>query len=224
MPATHRKHSRKKSHTTIVPNNFSLIDSFTWHLATVPQLYLLSAESLHLHLTARNLVSTGNKSVMAQRLYDSIHLTQPDHSSGSSANPESSPMQSNQPTVTNNTTSGTTNATASDQQVSLGIQLQQLQPQHLANLLLQAALRLSATLPSSSKMAAHPKWQLIQYGSPTDINTSTSSSSQCTYNNGITTGYGVTQCSGKVISVRRPTFQSFCLCFSNSAIRTSHQS
>ena len=76
---------------------------------------------------------------MVQRLYDSIHSTQPDHSSGSSANPESSPTQSNQPTVTNNVTSDATHTTASDQQVSLGTQLQQLQPQHLANLLLQAA-------------------------------------------------------------------------------------
>ena len=66
MPATHRKHSRKNPTPSIVPNNFSLTDASTWHLATVPQLRLLSAESLRLHLTARNLVSTGNKSVMAQ--------------------------------------------------------------------------------------------------------------------------------------------------------------
>ena len=96
---------------------------------------------------------------MAQRLYDSIHSTPPDHCSGSSANPESSPIQSNQPTVTNNVMSDTT---PSDQQVSLGIQLQQLQPQHLANLLLQAASQVSATLPNSSHMAAQPSSTQIQ--------------------------------------------------------------
>ena len=146
---------------------------------------------LHLHLTARNLVPTGNKSVMAQRLYDSIHSTPPDHSSGSSTNPESSPTQSNQPTITNNVMSDTTHTTTSDQQVSLGIQLQQLQPQHLANLLFQAASQLSATSPSSSHTAAQPT-----------STQSTSSSSQCTYNNGITTGYGITQCCSTVTSVR----------------------
>ena len=87
MPAIRRKHSRKNPIPSIVPNNFSLTDASTWHLATVLQLGLLSVESLRLHLTARNLVSTGNKSVMAQRLYDSIHSTPTDHSSGLSANP-----------------------------------------------------------------------------------------------------------------------------------------
>ena len=59
-------------------------------------------------------------------------------------------------------TSDTTHTTASDQQVSLGTQLQQLQPQHLANLLLQAASRLSATLPSSSNTAAQPASTQVQ--------------------------------------------------------------
>ena len=162
MPATRRKRSRKNPTSSIVPNNFSLTDVSTWHLATVSQLCSLSAESLRLHLTARNLVSTGNKSVMAQQLYDSIHSTPPDHSSGSSANPESSATQSNQPTVTNNAMSGTTHTTASDQQVSLGIQLQQLQSQHLANLLLQAASQLSATVPSSSNTVSRPASTQVQ--------------------------------------------------------------
>ena len=58
--------------------------------------------------------------------------------------------------------SDTTHTTASDQQLSLGIQLQQLQHQHLANLLLQAASRLSTTLPSSSNTAAQPASTQVQ--------------------------------------------------------------
>ena len=120
MPATRRKYSRKNPTPSIVPNNFNLTDASTWYLATMPQLRLLSAESLRLYLTARNLVSTGNISITAQRLYDSIHSIPPDHSSSLSANLESSPMQSNQPTVINNATSDTIHTIASDQQVSLG--------------------------------------------------------------------------------------------------------
>ena len=48
------------------PHKFSLTDAYTWHHANVPQLCSLPAEILRLHLTARNLVSAGNKSVMAQ--------------------------------------------------------------------------------------------------------------------------------------------------------------
>ena len=72
--------------------------------------------------------------------------------------PESFTTQFNQPTVTNNAMSGTmisstTNITASDQQLLLGIQLQQLQTQHLANLLLKAALQLYTTLPTPNTAA-----------------------------------------------------------------------
>ena len=78
MAATCRKCSRTNQTTATVPHYFSLTDASTWHLATVPQLCLL-----------------GNKSVMTQRLHDSIHPAPSDHSSGSSTSSTTPAMQSN---------------------------------------------------------------------------------------------------------------------------------
>ena len=49
------------------------------HCCTIDQLTRLPAEVLRLHLSLRHLVTSGNKSIMAQRLYNALHNT--DHSS-----------------------------------------------------------------------------------------------------------------------------------------------
>ena len=166
MPATRRHPS---STNPRVSGRFSAADTTTWYLATVPQLCALTAESLRLHLSTRNLAMTGNKTVMAQRLYANIHST------GSSAAATISPP----PTMTTTTTTqstplplagsdsphlntttamvATTTTTANNGQVTTtsasnaGLVVphssnSQLQPHHLANLLCQAALQLSGNL------------------------------------------------------------------------------
>ena len=72
----------------------------------MPQLCSLPAEA---YLTARKSYVARNKSVMAQQLHDSIHSALSDRSncsSTSSMSPENSATQSNQQTVTDNTTFG----------------------------------------------------------------------------------------------------------------------
>ena len=97
MPATRRHPSNTNPR---VSGRFLAADTTTWHLATVPHLRALTAENLRLHLSARNLVTTGNKTVMAQRLYADIHST------GSSVADIVSP-----PTTTTTTTATTTQST-----------------------------------------------------------------------------------------------------------------
>ena len=58
-------------------------------VASIAQLTKLPAEILRLHLSSRHLVSTGTKSAMARRLYNSIHL-----SAASSSTPATSTTQS----------------------------------------------------------------------------------------------------------------------------------
>ena len=157
MPATHRHPS---STNTRVSGRFLAADTTTWHLATVPQLHALTAESLHLHLSTRNLVTTGNKTVLAQQLYENIHSTDsPAAVIVSSPTTQSMPLLlagSDSPYL-NTTNAAATTTTANSGQVtttsasnaSLVVPLStsgQLQPQHLANLLCQAALQLSGNL------------------------------------------------------------------------------
>ena len=59
--------------TTILLKRVIASDSSTWHLATVQQLCLLSAETLRLYLSEKSLETTGNKLIMAQRLNDHIY-------------------------------------------------------------------------------------------------------------------------------------------------------
>ena len=54
MPATRRHPS---STNPRVLGRFSAADTTTWHFATLPQLRALTAESLRLHLSARNLTT-----------------------------------------------------------------------------------------------------------------------------------------------------------------------
>ena len=162
MPATRRHPS---STNPRVSGRFLAADTTTWHLATVPQLCALTAENLRLHLSARNLATTGNKTVMAQRLYADIHST-----SSSVADIVSLPTTTTTTTTTTtqstplplagsdsphlNTTTAmapTTTTTANNAQVTTtsasnaGLVVphssnSQLQPHHLTNLLCQAAL------------------------------------------------------------------------------------
>ena len=70
MPST-RKRARNQ-----ITSRFSPTDASTWLQASVAQLRLLPAETLRLQLTAKNLVSTGNKSILAQRLYNALRHTE----------------------------------------------------------------------------------------------------------------------------------------------------
>ena len=157
MPATHRHPS---STNPRVSGRFLVADTTTWHLATVPQLRALIAESLHLHLSARNLVTTGNKTVLAQRLYTNIHSTDsPAAVIVSSPTTQCMPLPlagSDSPHL-NITNAMATTTTANSGQVIItsasnaGLVVPhstsgQLQPQHLANLLHQAVLQLSRNL------------------------------------------------------------------------------
>ena len=57
-------------------SSFSPTDTSMWHQASVAQLRLLSAKTLPLQLTAKNLVLTRNKSILAQQLYNALRRTE----------------------------------------------------------------------------------------------------------------------------------------------------
>ena len=67
--------TRKPRSRTSSSDQSSLSSTLTVDIATasVQQLSTLSAEVLRLHLAAQDLRSSGSKSVMASRLYDSFH-------------------------------------------------------------------------------------------------------------------------------------------------------
>ena len=166
MPATCRHHSIASRRA---PGRFLAADTTTWHLATVSQLRTLPAANLRLHLSARNLVTTGNKTV----LYASIHSDSavavtsfPPISSAVSQGTRSPSASSDSPRPTPITPAATTTTANNDPVTSTtasnnGLQVMtatasnagqimpsaagQLQPQHLVNLLCQAALQLSGT-------------------------------------------------------------------------------
>ena len=154
MPATRRHPS---STNPRVSGRFLAADTTTWHLATVPQ---LRAQNLRLHLSARNLATTGNKTVMAQRLYADIHSTgssvaaivspPPTITTTTTTTTQSTPLPlagSDSPHLNTTTAMApTTTTTANNAQVVPHSSNSQLQPHHLANLLCQAALQLSGNL------------------------------------------------------------------------------
>ena len=154
MPAARRHPS---STNPRVSGRFLAADTTTWHLATVPQLRALTAESLHLHLSAKNLVTTGNKTILAQRLYANIQSTDsPAAVIVSFPTTQSTPLPlagSDSPylNTTNATTANsgqvtTTSASNASLVVPHSTSAGQLQPLHLTNLLCQAALQLSENL------------------------------------------------------------------------------
>ena len=181
MPATHRHHSTANRRA---PGRFLAADTTTWHLATVSQLRTLPAANLRLHLSARNLVTTGNKTVLAQRLYASIHsdsaaaiTSSPPTSLPASQGTRSPSASSNSPGPTPITPAATTTtanndpvtsttasnngsrvmtATANNAGQIMPSAAGQLQPQHLVNLLCQAALQLSGNLSYSSPPSLLP--------------------------------------------------------------------
>ena len=148
MSTSHRNRSRARAsaRTTRAKEKFIASDSTTWHLATVQQLRSLPAETLRLHLSEKSLVTTGNKSVMAQRLYDHIHpsVTQAVASSVLSTSKTSSVPLDTTPTLSPATTTA---------QVTSGVTIPENPPnsQHLASLLYQAALQLAPSCPTPSQ-------------------------------------------------------------------------
>ena len=112
MPATRRKRAAATSRTgnhnhnseTRDSTRFTTTDPTSWDVATVSQLHYLSVKTLHLHLSAKNLVTTGNKSVMAQRLFDAIQSANAppsqSHTGSSKSQPSLPPTANSQPTAT----------------------------------------------------------------------------------------------------------------------------
>ena len=151
-----RSRARASTKSTRSPERFITSDSNTWHLATEQQLRSLSAETLRLHLSEKSLVTTGNKSVMAQQLYDYFHSTAtqsiatsvPVTLNTSSVPLNTFPILSPATTTTNVNTQATSSVAA--QVKSSNIQPQS-QTQHLANLLYQAALQLTPSCPTFSQ-------------------------------------------------------------------------
>jgi len=60
----------KKSRT--IQGAFNRSDPSSWPTATITQLHTLPVELLRLQLSAKNLVTLGNKAAIVQRLYDSF--------------------------------------------------------------------------------------------------------------------------------------------------------
>ena len=175
MAATRRHHSTANRRA---PGRFLAADTTTWHLATVSQLRTVPAANLRLHLSARNLVTTGNKTILVQQLYASIHSDSA--AAVTSSSPTSSPASqstrlpsassdslcptpitaaattttvNNDPitstTASNNGLQVTTATVNNAGQIMLSA-AGQLQPQRLINLLCQAVLQLSGNLSYSS--------------------------------------------------------------------------
>ena len=146
MPSTR---NRARNQTT---SRFSSTDASTWLQASVAQLRSLPADTLRLQLTAKNLVSTGNKSILAQRLYNALRRTETLPSATSMVPTTSVDTQQSTTFVTTSNPPGdqqthTTQSAVSEQDSSL-------HPQHLANLLLLAASQLSTT-PINSSLVQH---------------------------------------------------------------------
>ena len=208
MPATRRHHSSRR-----VPGRFLATDTTTWHLATVSQLRTLPAANLRLHLSARNLVTTGNKTVLVQRLYASIHsdsaaavTSSPPTSSPASQGTRSPSTSSDSPrptpiapaattTTANNDPVTSTTASNNGSQVTTATvnnagQIRpsaagQLQPQYLVNLLCQAALQLSGNLSGSSPPPLLP----TDTQAPPAITTQTTAAQTSASNQSVTTSH-----------------------------------
>ena len=149
MPPTRK---RTRNQTT---SRFNPTDASTWLQASVAQLRSLPAETLRLQLTAKNLVSTGNKLILAQRLYNAFRRTE-------TLPPATSMVPTTSVDTQQSTTFVTTSNPPGDQQTrttqsAVSINNEQdssLHPQHLANLLLLAASQLSTT-PINSSLVQH---------------------------------------------------------------------
>ena len=149
MPSTR---NRVRNQTT---SSFSPTDTSTWHQALVAQLYLLPAKTLQLQLTAKNLISTGNRSILVQRLYNALRRTE----TLSETLPSATSMM---PTMSVDTQQSTTSVTTSnppgDQQTcttqsAISINTDQDSALH-PNILLLAASQLSTT-PINSSLVQH---------------------------------------------------------------------
>ena len=149
MPST-RKFAR--SQTT---SRFSPTDASTWHQVSVVQLCLLPAETLRLQLTAKNLVLTGNKSILVQRLYNALRCIETLPSATSMVPMTSVNTQQSTTFVTTSNPPGNQQTLTTQSAVSINTnQDSSLHPQHLANLLLLAASQLSTT-PTNSSLVQH---------------------------------------------------------------------
>ena len=149
MPSTRK---RARNQTT---SRFSPTDAFTWLQASVAQLRLLPAETLRLQLTAKNLVSTGNKSILAQRLYNALRHTETLPSATSVVPTMSVDTQQSTTFMTTSNPPGDQQTRTTQSAVSINTeQDSSLHPQHLANLLLLAASQLSTT-PINSSLVQH---------------------------------------------------------------------
>ena len=156
MPRT--KKTRTGQGSSASKGTFSRSDPSSWPNATVSQLHLLPAELLRLQLSARNLVTTGNKAIMAQRLHDSLHSQQQANSSSTVTNHSptitTTASQSRAPTSTATmtvtapsptlTSSTLTSSTLTATNPLLNISTTTGANLQLATLLLQAATQLSA--------------------------------------------------------------------------------
>ena len=149
MPSTRK---RARNQTT---SRFSPTDAFTWHQVSVAELHSLSAETLQLQLTAKNLVSTGNKSILAQRLYNALRHTEILPSATFMEPTMSVDIQQSTIFVTTSNPPGDQQTRTMQSAVSINTdQDSSLHPQHLANLLLLVASQLSAT-PINSSLVQH---------------------------------------------------------------------
>ena len=114
--------------------------------ALVAQLHSLPAETLRLQLTAKKLISTGNKSILAQRLYNALRCTETLPSATSTVPTTSADTQQSTTFVTTSNPPGDQQTRTTQSAVSINTdQDSSLHPQHLANLLLLTASQLSTT-------------------------------------------------------------------------------
>ena len=110
---------------------FNSSDPSSWPTATVTQLHSLPAELLRLQLSAKNLVTTGNKATMPQRLYDFYQANTHNQESEQLPTPNASISSRASTSLT------TTTVTSASSSTVTGANLQ------LATLFLQAATQLS---------------------------------------------------------------------------------
>ena len=154
MPKT-RRNARSDLHNSDSAT-FDPTTPSTWSSASRSQLQSLTVATLQQELKARNLRCTGNKAVLSQRLHDALQLpadatTQRNNNDSQS---DTGPASAT-PTQHTNLTTSQNDAQMNETLRLLSLQLQQLPPQQLSTLLLQAISGGTQT-PASETIVNNP--------------------------------------------------------------------
>ena len=132
--------------------------------ASIAELTRLPAEVLRLHLSSRNLITTGKKAILARRLHEALHLTVPATTANSASSVTAPPPATTQTSINSSTpttvtvTSTTNPSTITELPPALQQQFSTRMQQYISNAALQPNLSpasdCTSTPPQSVNAAA----------------------------------------------------------------------